>query len=79
LSARGAARVEFNRRLGADWQDLADILDIRTHERMRFPHGDEPRYIWEWLEVRGQLNLLHTALINIGRDDLAALVRQEAR
>jgi hypothetical protein len=69
----GNIKVTVNRRLATDWQDLADVLGMPIYERARVPVGNEGRYIWEWLEVRGELGELPAALSAIGRDDLAAL------
>ncbi|WP_433219288.1 AAA family ATPase [Dactylosporangium sp. CS-047395] len=62
------------RRIGPDWVDLADLAGVRPHQRARFPHGDEPRALWEWLEARGRLGELAPALRALDRDDLADLV-----
>jgi hypothetical protein len=69
--ARADVKAAFKRDLGADWQDLAAILEIPPHERALFPAGNEGGYIWDLLESRGELALLRPALINIGRADLA--------
>ena len=63
------------RRLGHDWRDLADALDIPPHTRRRFARGEDPeRAVWEWLEDRAALGRLAGALHSIGRTDLSALV-----
>lgn len=67
-------KVEFCRRLGDTWKDLADLIGVMRHERARFERGDEARAIWEWLEDRGRLGELGTALHALGREDLAELL-----
>jgi hypothetical protein len=67
----GSAKLDVCRRLGDDWRDLADVFQIRPHERSRFPRGEEPREIWDWLELRGRLGELRGALLSINRPDLA--------
>jgi nucleoside phosphorylase len=71
----GAAKVAFSRRLGHDWQDLADVVGIPGFDRPRFARGEEARAVWEWLEVRNRLGELPAALAGIGRADLAELLR----
>jgi hypothetical protein len=73
-----SAQREFARRLGESWKDLADHLGVRPDEVRRFPRGDEPRAIWEWLTDRRRLRGLPDALDAIGRDDLAAVLRKGA-
>jgi hypothetical protein len=67
----GRLKVEFVRRLGHDWADLADLVGIQRHERDRFVRGDEARAIWEWLDEHGRLPELAGVLGQLGRDDLA--------
>lgn len=74
----GAVKLEVVRRLHYDWQDLADLFGVPWFERARFGRGDEPRALWEWLEVRGRLPELADALHQIGREDLADLLRQHS-
>ena len=71
----GAVKLEVIRRLHYDWQDLADLLGVPPHERHHFDGGDEPRALWEWLESRERLPDLVNALDEIGRTDLADLLR----
>jgi hypothetical protein len=71
----GRVKLEVQRRLGEDWQALADVLGIGPDETRRFAQGFEGRAIWEWLEVRDQLSRLEAALVDVGRADLAALLR----
>lgn len=71
----GAVKVTFGRRLGHDWQDLADIVGIPDFDRPRFPRGEEARAVWEWLAARNRLGELPPALEAVGRADLAELFR----
>lgn len=70
----GRLKVEFARRLGPSWKDLADIFGIQPYEKAGFPPGDEARSIWEWLEVRGRLDELRESLRGVDRADLADLI-----
>lgn len=74
-SIPGSVKLEITRRLTYDWMDLADIVGVPPFERARFGAGNGPRGLWEWLEVRGRLSELNTALTVIGRADLAELLR----
>lgn len=65
----------FYSRLGADWEDLADLLEIPRAEQRRFEQGKEPRRIWEWLENRERLGILPKALAAIRRQDLVPLIQ----
>ncbi|SPT51847.1 hypothetical protein [Actinomadura madurae] len=67
----GKVKLAFVRRLGPSWQDLSDLLDIPLYIQATFVTGNEARALWEWLEVRNQLNGLEDALREIGREDLA--------
>ena len=69
----GEVKIEVCRRLGDDWEELADRVGIQLYEKRRFDPGNEPRGIWEWLEVRQRLPDLPEALAAIGRDDLQEL------
>jgi hypothetical protein len=71
------ARAEYLKRLHDDWQNLADELDIPSHERRRFRQGEEPRAIWDWLEARTELARLPDALEAVNRPDLAMVLREE--
>jgi hypothetical protein len=64
-------KLHFTRRCGDSWRDLCDALGIEPYERARFSQGYEPAGIWEWLESRGRLADLPSALVHIGRKDLA--------
>lgn len=71
----GAVKLDVIRRLHFDWQDLADLVGVPVFERVRFVVGNEPRGLWEWLEVRGRLADLQRALNEIGRGDLSERLR----
>jgi hypothetical protein len=72
--AGGTAKIEISRRLGPDWQDVADYVEIPTDQRRGFEPGREPQGVWEWLESRKRLPQLAEALRYIGRDDLAEML-----
>ncbi|MCG5446166.1 hypothetical protein NIE79_004734 [Micromonospora sp. NIE79] len=67
-------KLEFVRRLGPDWEDLADLVGIEPHQKARFPVGREAGRLWEWLEARNLLATLPEALRAIRREDLLKLV-----
>ncbi|MTE13674.1 NB-ARC domain-containing protein [Nocardia aurantiaca] len=67
------ARLEFQCRLGASWEDLAVLLGIKPYVSDGFAQGREASGIWRWLEERQRLAELPDALIHIDRTDLAAL------
>ena len=67
----GQVKIDLCRRLGGDWQLLADYFRIEPADRARFDKGWEPQRVWEWLEARGKLARLAEGLRYIGRDDLA--------
>jgi hypothetical protein len=69
------ARREFARRLARDWRDLADQLDIPTHQISAFSRGFEAQEILDWLAARKRVDQLPAALDDIGRSDLAGLLR----
>ncbi|MDS4032044.1 MAG: hypothetical protein RKO66_18525 [Candidatus Contendobacter sp.] len=72
----GQVKIDLCRRLGGDWQLLADYFSIEPAERARFDRGWEPQRVWEWLESHGQLARLAEGLRCIGRDDLAELLNR---
>ncbi|GLY93331.1 hypothetical protein [Actinoplanes sp. NBRC 103695] len=74
----GMVKLEIVRRLTYDWQDLADVVGVPSHETGRFRSGDEPRGLWDWLAARDRLGDLPRALDEIGRPDLAGLLRPYA-
>jgi tetratricopeptide (TPR) repeat protein len=70
----GRVKLEFCRRLVNEWEDLADALDVSLADRSRFERGNEPRRIWEHLELRAELIKLPEALRMIGRSDVLDLL-----
>lgn len=66
----GMAKFQICKRLGSNWHDLADVLEIPLYER-GFTPGREPQGVWEWLEQREGLAILPEKLIEIGRPELA--------
>ncbi len=71
----GTVKLTVVRRLTYEWQDLADVVGVPSYETHRFRAGDEPRELWAWLESRGRLPDLPGALDELGRGDLADLLR----
>ena len=43
----GKQKIEFCKRLGNKWQDLADNYDIPASDQKQWPKGKEAREIWE--------------------------------
>jgi hypothetical protein len=74
LVVSGKIKIQLCRRLGADWQDLADYLKIPSHRRSQFQQGRECQAIWKWLEERKQLHTLKEALDFLDRQDLVKLL-----
>ncbi len=70
-----AVKLAVVRQLTYEWQDLADVVGVPSYETLRFRAGDEPRELWAWLESRGRLSDLPGALDEVGRGDLAGLLR----
>jgi hypothetical protein len=75
----GVAKLLVAKRLGPDWQPLAEALDIPLHQRANFRPGDEGRGIWDWLETRGLLDQLPRALVQVDRADLTDILRLDER
>ncbi|MET8996477.1 hypothetical protein [Amycolatopsis sp. NPDC004169] len=73
----GAVKIQFCRRLRDSWVELADFFEVPAHETARFRPGNEPRDLWEWLDARGKLPLVPDVLGEVGRDDLARLMRDD--
>jgi len=71
----GKQKLAVCDRLGDSWSRLAMVLKIPSHDQARFSQGDEGRRIWEWLEIRGRLGELPGALEDIGREDLADILK----
>ena len=73
----GAVKLKFVRRIAGDWKDLADLLDIPSHDQRQFAVSAAPaRDLWEWLEVRERLGDLPAALVGVGRAELAEMLRR---
>ncbi|MEI5519154.1 hypothetical protein WB401_39195 [Streptomyces brasiliscabiei] len=71
----GRVKVKVCHSLLDDWEDVADLFDVPPHHKARFRPGNEPRGLWEWLEARGKLAALPDMLTEIGRADLAQVMR----
>jgi Bacterial Death-like domain 3 len=69
----GGNMLDFFRRLGPDWRDLAALLDIPEYEQAQWQQGVEAREIWAWLVRRERLPELAPALRRISRGDLATI------
>ena len=76
VSYSGKTKLAFLRHLGDNWHDLATVVDIPAYDQSRFERGGEGRDIWTWLENRQRLSELPPALDDIGRPELAKLLRQ---
>lgn len=74
----GHVKLYVIKRLTADWEDLADYFDVKPWEKRRFRPGNEPRGLWELLEVRDQLAALPDALDQLGRSDLGDHMRTQS-
>lgn len=74
----GRIKLDFCRDLHDSWEALADVYDIHPSEKRRFRHGNEPRDLWEWLEVRGKLVTLPDMLEEVERSDLADRFRSSS-
>ena len=72
----GKSKIELCKRLGDDWQDLADSFDIPPEKIKKFRQGRECQEIWEWLESRNKLEELPESLKYIGREDLVQVLEQ---
>jgi energy-coupling factor transporter ATP-binding protein EcfA2 len=70
----GRQKLAFARRLGGNWQELADYFDMPTDQRHSFAPGREPQGVWEWLEARQRLPELLDALRYIDRTDIVVAV-----
>jgi nucleoside phosphorylase len=70
-----AVRQDVVRQLRYHWLDLADVFGVPSYETRRFRPGDEPHELWGWLALRHRLTDLPDALDEIGRGDLAGLLR----
>jgi nucleoside phosphorylase len=70
-----AVRRTVVRQLRYYWPDVADVFGVPSYEARRFRAGDEPHDLWAWLEQRQRLADLPGALAEIGRPDLADVLR----
>jgi hypothetical protein len=70
----GRQKLAFARRLGDNWQDLADYFDMPVEQRHSFAPGREPQGVWEWLAARQRLPELLDALRYIDRTDIVVEV-----
>jgi hypothetical protein len=75
----GQTKITVCSRLLADWAQLADYLDVPLPDRARFDRGREPQGVWEWLEARGRLAELASALAAINRNDLMEVLQSRPR
>ena len=73
----GKIKIQLCRKLGLDWQDVADYFDIPPHRRNQFHQGRECQAIWEWLEERNKLYSLKEALDFLERDNLVKLLNAD--
>jgi formylglycine-generating enzyme required for sulfatase activity len=71
----GRQKLEFGRRLGQSWRELADYFNIPASTRSGFERGSEPHGIWDWLDDRHRLAELPEALHAINREDLEETLR----
>ncbi|MFF5077385.1 hypothetical protein ACFY36_10055 [Actinoplanes sp. NPDC000266] len=69
-------RQQVLRQLTYYWQDVADAVGVPSYEVLRFRTGDEPYELWTWLQTRSRLPELPAVLDEIGRGDLAGLLRR---
>jgi hypothetical protein len=75
----GQTKIAICSRLLEDWPQLADSLDVPLPDRARFERGREPQGVWEWLEARGRLADLASALAAINRNDLVEVLQSRPR
>jgi bDLD-like protein len=71
----GRVKLYVCQRILNDWEDIADLFDVPPHAKARFRAGNEPRDLWEWLDARAKLHALPDMLNEIGRPDLAEVMR----
>ncbi|MEV4663148.1 hypothetical protein AB0J85_14495 [Micromonospora echinofusca] len=79
VSYPGQVKVAVCRALCADWEDLADYLEVPPHVRAGFPQGREASETWQWIEARFRLGELAPALRALGRPELADLLDDNER
>jgi TIR domain len=70
----GTIKLEFCKRLGESWPQLALILEIPPSDQDYFSKGREAQHILDWLDRRKWLYKLKGALKAIDRNDLAELL-----
>ncbi len=73
-SYSGKQKIEFWKRLGDKWKELADCCDIPATDQKQWTKGEEAREIWEWLEDRKRLDELVEALNYIERQDIVIVL-----
>ncbi|XVU22769.1 hypothetical protein ACQPZJ_36675 [Actinoplanes sp. CA-054009] len=78
LRVPAEVRQQVLRQLTYYWQDVADAVGVPSYEILKFRTGDEPYELWVWLETRHRLPELPAVLDEIGRGDLAGLLRRHA-
>ena len=66
----GKHKIAFCKRLGKNWQELADYFDISDSLRKQYAQGNEAREIWTWLVQTERLDELVAALKFIDRQDI---------
>ncbi|MEV4350619.1 hypothetical protein AB0J83_39685 [Actinoplanes sp. NPDC049596] len=69
-------RQQILRQLTYYWPDVADAVGVPSYVALRFRPGDEPHELWTWLRSRHRLADLPGVLDEIGRPDLAGLMRR---
>jgi hypothetical protein len=69
-SYSGKQKIAFCKRLGKNWEELADYFDIPDSLRKQYPQGNEAREIWTWLVQTDKMNKLAEALEFIERQDI---------
>ena len=75
-SYSGKIKIKLCKRLGNDWQDLADYFEIPCQQ---FEQGRECQEIWEWLKKRDKLQELSEALKDLKRNDLLSCFEETER
>lgn len=70
-------KIEFCRRLGPSWQELATQLLISDHAQEKWKKGTEAEEIWDELIRLNALDQLSAHLRAIGRDDLVKYIEQQ--
>lgn len=73
----GPNRIKLARKLGEDWPELANYLEIPADRQRRFERGRECYDILNYLEERSALGRLPEALKGIERDGLLEFLQFE--